>query len=192
MEVMNLQNTVNLLECMLWQYNKAERLQAIIQACQDEMDGNTKDFWNDFYTNIFNIDTANTFGLSVWGILLGVERPTYESGGVIHYYSDDMYRLFLKSRILMFQMDGSIYKINQYINYLFPNKPIYVIDNYNMTISITFYYTPTSEEWQLLNNPDFLPRPSGVKIELKTIDPTKIFGFYGTGFQPWDTKPFRA
>ena len=192
MEVMNLQNAVNLLDCILWQYNKAERLQAIIQACQDEFNGNVRDFWNDFYTNIFNIDTANTFGLTVWGILLGVERPTYTEGGVIHYYSDNMYRLFLKSRIMMFQMDGSVYQINKYINYLFPDKPIYVIDNLDMTMSINFYYTPSAEEWQVLNNPDFLPRPSGVMIDLKSIDPENIFGFNGTGFQPWDTKPFRA
>lgn len=192
MEVMNLQNAVNLLDCILWQYNKAERLQAIIQSCQDEFNGNVRDFWNDFYTNIFNIDTANTFGLTVWGILLGVERPTYVDGSGTHYYSDNMYRLFLKSRIMMFQMDGSVYQINKYINYLFPDKPIYVIDNLDMTMSINFYYTPSAEEWQVLNNPDFLPRPSGVMIELKAIDPANIFGFNGTGFQPWDTKPFRA
>lgn len=192
MEVMNLQNTVNLLECLLWQYHKAERLQALVQACQDEMNANVEDFWNDFYTNVFNIDTVNTFGLAVWGILLGVERPTYTSDGQTQYYSDDMYRLFLKSRILMFQMDGSIYRINQYINYLFPNKPIYVIDNLDMTISINFYYTPSAEEWQVLNNPDFLPRPSGVQIEILSINPDEIFGFNGTEFQPWDTEPFRA
>lgn len=192
MEVMNLQNAVNLLDCILWQYNKAERLQAIIQACQDEFNGNVRDFWNNFYTNIFNIDTANTFGLTVWGILLGVERPTYIDGGVTYPYSDNMYRLFLKSRIMMFQMDGSVYQINKYIQYLFPDKPIYVIDNLDMTMSLNFYYTPSAEEWQVLNNPDFLPRPSGVMLEVKAIDPANIFGFNGTGFQPWDTKPFRA
>ena len=192
MEVMNLQNAVNLLDCILWQYNKAEKLKALIQECQDEFDGNVEDFWNDFYTNIFNIDTANNFGLTVWGILLGVERPTYTDGTGTHYYSDDMYRLFLKSRILMFQMDGSVYQINRYVNYLLPDKPIYVIDNYDMTMSINYYYSPTPEEWQVLNNPDFFPRPSGVMIQFKSLDPTEIFGFNGTGFQPFDTKPFRA
>lgn len=190
MEVMNLDNTVNLLECLLWQYDKAERLKSLIQKCQDEFNGNVKDFWNNFYTNIFNLNTANTFGLSVWGILLGVERPTYISDGQTYSYSDDMYRLLLKSRSLLFRMDGSIYQMNRYIEYLFPNKPILVLDGLDMTIRLVFYYTPTAEELQVLNNPDFLPRPSGVEIKIEVINPLEIFGFDGSGLNGFDNGVF--
>lgn len=190
MKVMNLQNTVDLMSCILWQYNKAPRIQMLIQKCQDEFDGNVKDFWNNFYTNIFNIDTANTFGLSVWGILLGVDRPTYTSDGQTYPYTDDMYRLLLKSRSLLFRMDGSIYQINRYIEYLFPDRPILVRDGLNMSIDIIFYYTPTADELQVLNNPDFLPRPSGVGVNILVINHTEVFGFDGSGLNTFDNGVF--
>ena len=190
MKEMNLQNTVNLLDCLLWQYNKATKLQSLVQSCQDEFEGNVKDFWDNFYTNIFNIDTANTFGLSVWGILLGVDRPSYTSGGQTYQYSDDMYRLLLKSRSLLFRMDGSVFQINKYIEYLFPNKPILVLDRLDMSMDIVFYYTPTADELQVLNNPDFLPRPSGVEINIWIINPLEIFGFEGSGLNTFDNGVF--
>lgn len=190
MEICNLENTANLLECLLWQYNKADRLKSLVEACQAEFDGNIKDFWDNFYTNIFNLDTANSFGLAVWGICLGIERPTYTSGGVTYQYSDDMYRLFLKSRSNFFSMDGSIYQFNKYMEFLFPNKPILVVDNLDMSIKVTFYFTPTADELVVLNNPDFLPRPSGVKLETAIISPSNVFGFDGSQLTGFDTGTF--
>lgn len=192
MEVCNIQNTANLLECLLWQYDNAPRLRSLIEACQREFDGNTEDFWNNFYTNIFNLETANTFGLAVWGALLGVERPTYEWQGQTYPYSDDMYRLFLKSQNILNSMDGSIYQINRYMEFLFPNKPILVIDNLDMTFRIVFYYTPSGEEWIVINNPDFIPRPSGVGYEILVVAPDKIFGFNGSELQGFDQGTFFA
>lgn len=192
MEVCNLENTANLLECLLWQYNNAEKLKKLIQACQDEFDGNTKEFWNNFYTNIFNLDTANAFGLSVWGVCLGIERPSYTYNGQTYVYTDDMYRLFLKSRTNFFAMDGSIYQFNRYMQFLFPGKPILVVDNLDMSFRVVFYYTPTAEEWLVLNNPEFLPRPSGVKLELVIIAPQSIFGFDGSELTGFDAGTFFA
>lgn len=189
---MNIQNSVNLLECLLWQYENATRLKALVQACQDEFDGNSKDFWNNFYTNIFNIDTANTFGLQVWGTFLGLERPTYTYQGVDYSYSDEMYRLFLKGQVLKFICDGSIYQLNKYINFVFPNKPIIVNDYLDMTIRLVFYYTPTAEEWFVLNNPDFLPRPSGVELQLAITPPDKVFGYEGSELSGFDQGVFFA
>lgn len=187
---MNLQNTVDLLDCLLWQYNKADKLKALVQKCQDEFEGNIKDFWDNFYTNIFNLDTANSFGLVVWGILLGIERPSYTSGGVTQPYSDDMYRLLLKSRSLLQKTDGTMHSLNQYLAFIFPNKPVFALDNLDMSIRIVFYYTPTPDELQVLSNPDFLPRPSGVKIEIQVIDPEDIFGFEGSELNNWDNGVF--
>lgn len=190
MQICNLENTANLLECLLWQYNKADKLKSLVEACQAEFEGNTKDFWDNFYTNVFNLDTANSFGLSVWGICLGVERPSYTLNGVTYQYTDDMYRLFLKSRSNFFSMNGSIYQFNKYMSFLFPNKPVIVIDNLDMSLRIVFYYTPTTEEWLVLNNPDFLPRPSGVRIEMFIIAPEKILGFDGSELTGFDTGTF--
>lgn len=60
---------------VLWQYNDAERLKAIIANEQAFLDENVSSFYKDFNRDVLNITTANTFGLNVWGILLGVPRP---------------------------------------------------------------------------------------------------------------------
>jgi hypothetical protein len=70
-------NTANLERAILWQYEKAERLKAIIGFQQDFFDTNVTGFWNNYRTNIFNLDTADSFGLKIWGSLVGVARPRY-------------------------------------------------------------------------------------------------------------------
>lgn len=191
MKIANINNTVSLLECLLWQYDKAERLKSLIQACQDEFEGNTTQFWDNFYSNIFNLDTANSFGLTVWGNLLGVQRPSYvDENDQVLPYSDNMYRLFLKSRIFFMFNNGSVYQFNKYIQFLFPNLPILVLDNLDMSLDLIFYYTPSTEELAVLSNPDFLPRPSGVQINIKVINPQNIFGFEDSLLSGFDQGTF--
>ena len=57
--------SANLLESLLWQYNEAETLQSILQQKQDWYDLNFSQFWDDWYNDVFNLQTANNFGLSV-------------------------------------------------------------------------------------------------------------------------------
>src|SRR3982751_5546613 len=61
---------VNLLQSILWQYENAPNLQAIVQGEQDWYNVNQIEFWQDFYDNIFNLKTCNDFGLTVWSIIL--------------------------------------------------------------------------------------------------------------------------
>ena len=71
---------------VLWQYNDAERLKAIIANEQAFLDENVSSFYKDFNRDVLNITTANTFGLNVWGILLGVPRPSYRETITEYYY----------------------------------------------------------------------------------------------------------
>lgn len=192
MKVLNFSNACDLLDCLLWQYDNAKRLQTIVEGMQADFDGNTTEFWNNFYTNVFDLRTANSFGLRVWGETMGVDRPTYTHDGVTKPYSDDMYRLFLQSRILMFNMNGSTYDITKYLLNMFPNKPVIIVDNLDMTLSYILYWTPTDEEWYVLKNDDFLPRPSGVGIKLYAVDPNNIFGFDGSLLNGFDQGTFFA
>ncbi|OYW80360.1 MAG: hypothetical protein B7Z19_03100, partial [Polynucleobacter sp. 32-46-5] len=63
--------SVNLLRSLLWQYEEAANLRALIQAKQDWYDENQRDFWQNWFDNVFNLETANDFGLNVWSIILG-------------------------------------------------------------------------------------------------------------------------
>lgn len=62
-------------DVFLWQYANAHWLNAILQDSFDFFKESTLSFWDKWYTDVFNLDTANAFGLEVWGRILGVKRP---------------------------------------------------------------------------------------------------------------------
>ncbi len=64
--------SINLLRALLWQDNTATNLTALLQAKQTWYDENVSTFFEDWVTDVFDIRTANEFGLAVWAIILGV------------------------------------------------------------------------------------------------------------------------
>lgn len=64
--------SVDVLSALLWRQNEASALQSLLQSKQDWYAANHEQFWTDWITNVFNLDTANEFGLSVWAQILGV------------------------------------------------------------------------------------------------------------------------
>ena len=72
MKIQTFDYSVDLLQAILWQYNDAINLQSLLTQKQDWYNLNQRDFWNDWYTNVFNLLTANFFGLSVWSKILNL------------------------------------------------------------------------------------------------------------------------
>lgn len=64
--------SVELMQALLWQYNNATRLRYLLTEKNLFYIQNQTQFWQDWYTNVFNLETANQFGLAVWSIILGV------------------------------------------------------------------------------------------------------------------------
>ena len=54
---------IDLLKHIPWQYDNATHLKKIIQNKQDNFQKYVIDFIDDMYTNFYNVDTANSFGL---------------------------------------------------------------------------------------------------------------------------------
>ena len=67
--------SVNILKSILWQYDKAPNILSNLTQKQEWYDLNQSDFWSSWYDDVFNLRTANIFGLAVWSILLNV--PLY-------------------------------------------------------------------------------------------------------------------
>ena len=67
--------SVDLLKAILWQYNESPNLLSLVTQKQEWYTQNQSEFWSDWYTNVFNLQTANLFGLAVWSIILNV--PLY-------------------------------------------------------------------------------------------------------------------
>lgn len=176
----------------LWQYESAEKIKQIIKNKQAFLKENVEDFWNNWARDVFNIDTANTFGLELWGRFLGVGRPSYIDGGQTIDFTDEQYRTVIKGRLMLMMSNGSVPSINKYLNYLFPDKPAFVVDYHNMSISIVFYYTPTPAEEAVIKMDGFLPRPAGVEVDWGIVPPNEIFGFDGQELSTFDQGSFFA
>lgn len=64
--------TVNLLQAILWQYDESPNLISLLSQKQAWYDLNQTAFWESWYTNIFDLRTANAFGLAVWSYILNL------------------------------------------------------------------------------------------------------------------------
>ena len=75
MRIQEFDYSVNLLQSILWQYADATNLQSLINQKQIWYTCNQTQFWTNWYNNVFNLLTADSFGISVWSYILNV--PLY-------------------------------------------------------------------------------------------------------------------
>ena len=198
MKVSNFNFQCDLSPVILWQYLEAEKLKSLVDFQQVFMNTAVTDFIKEWDKSFLNISTASTNGLALWGRLLNIGRPVVDNGdGTVTEFTDDQYRTVLRAQIYLLAFDGSAKALNHFFKMLFPNLPIVIVDNYNMTATINVLRNKdelTPEEKVLL---DYLfkpysatggqnlyalslPRPSGVEYILNyNVDYSTIFGFEG-------------
>lgn len=187
MKIFNKDFSIDLKKCILWQYDKAQKLSALILAKENWYERNVTNFIKNFAKDVLDINTANDFGLSVWGKLLGLDRTVVFIGGTAHYLTTEQYRFLLKGQIMKFNMQYvSVPEINKYLRVIFneeDNSQVFVRDNLDMTMTYTITKNMgimQEEITQLLNYYDFLPRPTGVGINV-VLNYNGYFGFEGAG-----------
>lgn len=150
-----------------------------------------------FYDFIWNVDTAQGYGLDVWGRIVGVSRTLeiaaqdylgFEEAGVPaqpynqapwftgtlvtnnYDLSDNAYRTLILAKALANICDGSIPAINQLLLNMFPGRGnVYVTDGGNMTMTYTFTFQPTAIESAIINQSGVLPTPTGVSSTVVVI-----------------------
>lgn len=189
--ILNIDPAIDLKQCLLWQYQNSARLKSLILSKEDWYQTHQAQFWQDWYDNVFNIDTANDFGLSVWGQILQFSRNVTAKDGSQHYLTTEQYSMILKGQVLRYGMGASAPEINNWLATVFAGKgAAYCIDTYDMNaIPFVFRAEPTDEIKWLLGNIDFFPRPAGVGYQVRII-PTNVFGFNGSGLQPFNQGVF--
>lgn len=148
--------------------------------------------FDQFYDLIWNIDTAQGYGLDIWGRIVGVGRvlqvsgtayyfgfeeattgygfnqePFYGGGGVTSNFtlSDSAYRQLILSKALANICDGSIPAINQILINLFgAYGNAYVVDNENMSFVYHFTFPLNPVQTAIVYNSGVLPKPAGVSM----------------------------
>lgn len=189
--ILNIDPKIDLKQCLLWQYQNSEKLKSLILSKEEWYQTHQAQFWQDWYDNVFNLDTANDFGLSVWGEILDFSRNVTAKDGSQHYLTTEQYRLILKGQILRFGMGATAPEINNWLATVFAGQgAAYCLDSYDMTaIPFVLRSDPSDEIKWLLGNIDFFPRPAGVGYEVRIV-PNTIFGFNGSGLQPFNQGVF--
>lgn len=190
-----LQNDINLIQNIIWQYENAESLKSLIVQKNKWYDENLKAFWQKIIDEFLNIQTAEDWGLNLWGKILDVKR-TYNVNGTLTTLSKELFRRLILGKLQLIHSNGTVPEINKYLNFIFSpyaNENSFaatVRDNLDMSVVYVLNFEPTDEELALIYSRDFLPTPAGVEDKVYILDEENIFGFYDTGFQPWGQAPF--
>lgn len=188
--------SIDAMRPLQWKESAAEKLEAIMQNKQDWLDINHTKFWEDYEVDIFNLKTANDFGLAVWAIILdfpvflnpgstiftnnwgfGSFRRNFDGGNFNTNFtaseesqalSTEQMRLALRLWYYRLHMDGSITQTNAILKDLFGHLgPAYVQDNLDMTIVFVFDFALSAEFLTVVENDDIMPIPPGVNASVQ-------------------------
>ncbi len=144
-----------------------------------------------FYDQCWNLETAQGYGLDVWGRIVGVERVLpvsvkylgFEEAGQIsadpfnqspfysglistsnYALSDDAFRQLIYAKAAANIWDGSIPGLNGILRTLFPGEVAYVEDGQDMTMTYYFGFALTPVQLSIVLTSGVLPHPAGVGV----------------------------
>lgn len=185
----------------------------VIQQLIADRDSYFPNSWqDDFYNNIWNVDTAQGVGLDIWGRIVVIGRniqvpsttyfgfhvtptETFSSFGQDSFYTgvaatntvtlaDNAYRVLILAKALSNIVQTDAKDINRVINQLFPGRGrAWVNDLGSMSMRFTFEFALEPWELAVLVSGGVLPRPAGVLAQILQL-PTDTFGFAEQGIGP--------
>ena len=155
----------------------------------------TKDL-ESFFDLMWNVYTAQGYGLDCWGTIVAVNRVLslggglqhlgFDEGGTVDYtpfnqapwYSgqkltdnyiltDDGYRVLILAKAFANICDGSVPAINHILTVLFgASGKCYCTDEGGMEMTYTFEFTPSPVQLAIVTNSGVLPTPTGVSYTI--------------------------
>lgn len=179
---------------LMAQYANSPALTAMITAFNAAMDM-TQNMSN-FYDMIWNILTAQGYGLDVWGRIVGVVRTISIPGSVAFFgfeeagaswtgfgqggfaspggqltqnfvLQDADFRRLILAKAAGNISNGSITAVNQILLSLFPGRgKCFVADGLNMSLTFTFNFLLSPVELAIVSQLNVLPAATGVIINV--------------------------
>lgn len=195
--------SLNLLRAMLWQYNDAPRLESLVAQKQAWLDVENEGFWGDWVRDVFNLVTANDFGLSVWAIILDVpltiasaspdddghviwgfalDDENFDNGNFAPWavlpLTTEQCRLILRLRYFQLVTRGTVPEVNEFFSGLFSDQgSAYVVDGLDMSARYIFGFPLSTNLQVVFTYFDLLPRPAGVRVDYVVIPDSFGWGF---------------
>lgn len=163
-----------------------------------------------FYNFVWNVDTAQGFGLDIWGRIVNIRRelqlpnapdyfgfkdalpgsqpfdqaPFYDgtpAATQTYLLADDAYRKLILAKALANIAAANAPSLNQLLQNMFADRGrCYVNDMGGMEFRYTFEFDLTPQEYAIVTQSGVLPRPSGVNAILFQ-SALPLFGFSEAG-----------
>jgi hypothetical protein len=194
-------------QTIISQYGNSATIPQLIRNMNEYVDPRV-DF-DTFYDFVWNVETAQGFGLDIWGRIVNISRelqvtqdpyffgfsealpgsypfeelPFYDGIGATDTYrlADDAYRQLILVKALSNISAASAQSINQLLQNMFAGRGrCYVNDLGGMQLRYTFEFLLTNYEFAIMTQSGALPRPAGVGAILITTD-IPVFGFSEAG-----------
>lgn len=184
---------------ILSQYAASPKITGLLKNFSNEMSPRLAALL--FYEKIFDISTAEGIGLDIWGRIVAINRTIADSStGVSLTLEDEYYLKLLLYKALSNINQATIPALNTLINILYSEEGGVVIniEDYVQHTDGNFYnQTPMQIRWvfnYFFDDTDLAVfrvagtynRGAGVGWGMYAIDPSQVFGFDGSGMQPFN------
>ena len=169
-------SNVPYLKLITSEYAQSEKFNSYVESFLKMISPNV-DNYND-YNILFNLETASGDQLDKIGELVGIGRelPT-DHVNIPSKLSDNSYRLVIKAKIYKNHWDGTREGMEKIFKQFFPNLPYDIIDNQDMSYTVTIINPEITNEFLALITEGFiLPKPVGVRVNYTILD-TTLFGW---------------
>lgn len=185
------------------QYAASPRIYGILDNLRNEISP-TPDL-DLFYEKMFNIMAAEGIGLDTWGNIVGIPRTIQNpiTGETVTLTDDEEYRIMLLFKALSNILDATIPTLTSLIRRLFPEIESYVINLEDYQQENGQYYNRLRMKIRWVFNTfidqrtltiflvaGILCKGAGVGWGFYSTDTQQVFGFDGSGFQPFNQGVF--
>jgi len=197
----------NLAQTIISQYANSQTLISYLNSINAAID--PINMINSFYDSVWNISTANGWGLDVWGRIVGVSRiisipggnflgfsqgspsafgfgqaPLFNGDASTSYsLSDSAFRLLILVKALSNISGSSSASYNNILMTLFPGRGnAYISNSSPMQSRLTFEFALQPFEIAILKNSGALSPPTGVNFQIMIVEFPYTFGFAQAGY----------
>jgi hypothetical protein len=201
-------------QTIISQYGTSATITQLVRNMDQYIDPRT-DF-DAFYDYVWNVETAQGFGLDIWGRIVNISRelkipdagpyfgfseanmepfgqaPFMEASASTQTYllADDAYRQLILVKALTNISSTNAPTLNQLLQNMFAGRGrCYVNDLGGMQLRYTFEFLLTPYEFAIMTQSGAIPRPAGVGAILITTE-VPYFGFSEGGGDPFGEAPF--
>lgn len=199
---------INVEQTIISQYANSATISQLVRNMNTYLDPRA-DF-DSFFDYVWNVDTAQGFGLDIWGRIINIRRELQIPNAPVYFgfkdalpgsypfdeapfydgtppatqtykLADDAYRKLILTKALANIASSNAPSLNQLLQNMFADRGrCYVNDLGGMQFRYTFEFDLTLQEYAIVTQSGVLPRPAGVNAILFQ-SALPLFGFSEAG-----------